>query len=326
MTIFTNDKGLSLSVAVWLADDNYQYSDDPYAISVTSLLKPIKQIVLARRLSEAERIQDVSTLVSSRFGQAIHSGVEQAWLNNYARNLESLGVPKRVIAKVRINPTPEELVENPEIIPVFMEQRAEKKVGKWTVTGQFDFVIEGRLEDFKSTTVFTYINRTKDEDYIMQGSMYRWLHPTMITQSQMAIQYIFTDWSARMANSKDYPKTRILEERFNLEDPAKVEAWIRNKISTVEMLLDQPEDKLPECTPKDLWQKESTFKYYKNPLKMLKSTANFDNLNDAVARKTADGDVGIVVEVKGQVVACKYCNAFVLCKQKDRYLADGSLK
>lgn len=326
MTIFTNDKGLSLSVAVWLADDNYEYSDDPYSISVTGLLKPIKQIVLARRLSEAERIQDVSTLVSSRFGQAIHSGVEKAWEHNYARNLESLGIPKRVIEKVRINPSQEELAANPNIIPVYMEQRAEKKVGKWTVTGQFDFVIEGRLEDFKSTTVFTYINRTKDEDYIMQGSMYRWLHPTMITQPQMAIQYIFTDWSARMANSKDYPKTRILEERFMLEEPAKVEAWIRNRISVIESLLDEPEDKLPECSPKELWQKESTFKYYKNPTKTLKSTANFDNLSEAVARKTADGDVGIIVEVKGQVVACKYCNAYTLCQQKDRYLADGSLK
>ena len=33
----------------------------------------------------------------------------------------------------------------------------------------------------------------------------------------------------------------------------------------------------------------------------------------------------IVKEIKGGVVACRYCNAFDLCTQKDAYLASGEL-
>lgn len=34
---------------------------------------------------------------------------------------------------------------------------------------------------------------------------------------------------------------------------------------------------------------------------------------------------GIVKEVKGQVVACRYCPAFHLCTQKDSYINSGEL-
>ena len=38
-----------------------------------------------------------------------------------------------------------------------------------------------------------------------------------------------------------------------------------------------------------------------------------------------DGQVGIVVEKPGLVMACKYCSAFSACSQKDDLVASGDL-
>jgi hypothetical protein len=91
----------------------------------------------------------------------------------------------------------------------------------------------------------------------------------------------------------------------------------------------KPEGELPLCTDKELWRKEPAYKYYKNPASAAsgsRSTKNFDTIAEAHARLLEDGNVGTVVEVPGEVVACKYCNAFPVCTQKDALIADGSLK
>ena len=44
MNPVTNNTNLPLSIAVWLACDDYDYNNDPYTISATTLLKPLKQI------------------------------------------------------------------------------------------------------------------------------------------------------------------------------------------------------------------------------------------------------------------------------------------
>ena len=72
--------------------------------------------------------------------------------------------------------------------------------------------------------------------------------------------------------------------------------------------------------------KNSTYKYYKNPQKTDRSTKNFDNLAEANLRMIDDGNVGTVLTVKGEVKRCHYCAAFTVCKQKDAYLADGTLQ
>lgn len=47
---YTNTTNIPLPLAVFLATDDYDYQPD--TISVTTLLKPIKQIILGRRLEK----------------------------------------------------------------------------------------------------------------------------------------------------------------------------------------------------------------------------------------------------------------------------------
>lgn len=322
MGSYTNHTGVPLSLAVYLATDSYDY--EPGTVSATGLIRPVRQAILSRRVPPEMAIPDVLSVVKSRTGHAIHDSVERAWLYNYGPALKSLGYPQDVIDRVVINPDPKTLA--PDAIPVYMEQRERRMIDGIMVTGKYDFVAEGALEDFKTTTVFTWIKGNKDEDHQLQGSIYRWLNPDIITDDHMNIRYIFTDWMpGRAAADPKYPNRPIESRRIPLLSLMETGHYIRNRIQLLEQLKDLPEAQLPECTDKELWRSEPVYKYYKNPAKRARSTKNFDNARDAHAHAQADGNVGIVVEVPGQVVACKYCPAFAVCTQKDRLIASGDL-
>ena len=81
--------------------------------------------------------------------------------------MTSLGYPQKIIDRVLINPSNDDLYEG--CIPVYLEQRSTREIAGRIISGKYDFVGEGRLEDFKTTGVFTYMNNTKDKDYILQG-------------------------------------------------------------------------------------------------------------------------------------------------------------
>ena len=324
MSKYANTPSVPLSLAVFLVTDNYDHDQDENTISATALIKPLRQIVLSARVPEDMTPVDLVNLVPSRMGSAIHDAIERSWKDNYSNALAILGYPKRVIEKIRINPKPEELTDG--VIPIYMEQRAKKTVGKFTVTGKYDFIGDGRVEDFKSTSTYTATNNTNDEKYIWQGSIYRWLNPQIITKDEMAIQFIFTDWSkAKAMADPKYPQQRIQQRILPLKSIQETDAFVTRKLNQIEQYWDATEEQLPPCTDTDLWRSEPVFKYYKNPEKRARSTKNFDNRHDAQLRYIEDGSVGIVVEQPGQVTACKYCPAFAVCSQKDALIASGDL-
>lgn len=322
MTTYANVSSVPLSLAVFLATDNYDH--DSATISATALLKPLRQIILASRVPATDAIIDLSQMVQSRVGTAIHDGIERAWLNNYADAMKALRIPQTVIDMVRINPQPQDLFDG--CIPIYLEQRAKKQVGKHVVSGKFDFVGDGRVEDFKTTSVFTVMNNTNDDKYILQGSIYRWLNPAIVTKDEMAIQFIFTDWSKIKAmTDPKYPQQRFQQKILPLKSVQETEAFVQAKLAKIDAYWDTPEADLPLCDSADLWRSEPVFKYYKNPNKTARSTKNFEARQDAMLRYVEDGSVGLVKEVPGQVTACKYCSAFSLCSQKDQLILAGDL-
>lgn len=325
MVKYSNASAVPLSLAVFLATDTYDHNDDPYTISATTLLKPVRQIVLSSRVPDSASITDLSQMIPSRIGSAIHDSIEQAWKGNYQRAMASLGYPKKVIERVLINPEPEQLTE--EVIPIYLEQRLSKQVGQWNVTGKFDFIGDGRVEDFKSTSVYTIINGTNDDKYIQQGSIYRWLDPKKITKDEMAIQFLFMDWSkAKAMSDPSYPQNRFQQKLYPLQSIQETDAAIRRKLSDIEKYWDAPEEQIPLCSDADLWRSEPVWKYYKNPQKMSRSTKNFTTKQEAFIRMAEDNNVGRVVEHPGQVTACRYCSAFPVCTQKDQLIASGDLQ
>jgi hypothetical protein len=319
---YTNVSGVPLSMAVFLATDNYDH--DPETISATALLKPVRQIVLGGRVPTADAAADLVGMTASRMGSAIHDSIESAWVNHYQRAMLALGYPQKVIDLVKVNPKEDELTE--DCIPIYLEQRSKKQVGKYIISGKFDFVGDGRVEDFKSTSVYTAIHGSNDNKYIQQGSIYRWLNPKIVTKGEMAIQFIFTDWSgARAKTEANYPPSRIQQRILPLMSVAETERFVIHKLTLIDRHMDSPEDEIPFCTDEELWRSQPVFKYYKKGVVTARSTKNFDTLVEANTRRAEDGSAGLVVERPGQVTACKYCSAFSICSQKDELIAAGDL-
>lgn len=328
-TRYSHVSEVPLSLAVWLATDTYDYNPDPFTISATTLLKPLRQIILPARLEPTDALVSLPDMVKSRIGSAIHDAIERSWLNNHRNALAAMGFPKHIQERVLVNPSAIELASRPDAIPVYLEQRLTRKLGKWTVTGKFDFVGEGRVTDFKSTTVWTYLQQVNNTKYTEQGSIYRWLDPKLITADEMDLVFIFTDWKASQANQASdpsYPSRGFKRQVFQLNSLADTERFIRRKLDLIETYWDAPEASIPQCTDDELWRSEPTWKYYRNPLKTTRSTRNFTSKHDAYTRLAEDGGTGIVKEVPGQATACKYCAAFPLCGQKDLLIEAGDLQ
>ena len=321
----TNRSEINLPLAVWLLHDEYDYIDLENYISVTTLMKPLKQILLPKRIPLTEQTSDVEDYISRALGHAIHDSVEKAWTKGHARAMKLLGYPKSVIDRILINPSPEALKAASDPIPVYMEQRGFKEItvaGRtFTIGGKFDMVADGELYDNKSTTAYSWLFGGKDEDYSRQGSLYRWLHDDKIFGDQIHINFIFTDWQKMQARSNpNYPQKRVASRSFNLTSVAETEAWIRAKLELLIRFWDAPEEDMPECSDKELWRSASTYKYYKDPAKTDgRSTKNFDTLLEANTHRATMG-VGVVKTVPGEVKTCGYCPAFPVCKQKEKYL------
>jgi hypothetical protein len=270
---------------------------------------------------------DLQDLLARKLGNAIHDSIEGSWLRGHARALKLLGYDEETVSRVMINPTDEALAKvraSGEVpIPVYLEQRAIKQFEGWNIGGKFDMCADGIVQDHKSTGVYTWIKGGRDEDHILQGSLYKWLHPDKITADYMEINYIFTDWSKAMANSTpNYPDTRLKTKRLPLMSTDEVEHWVSTRLALFLRYRDLPEEQIPDCTPEELWQSESKFKYYSDAAKAklpgARSTKNFDSKSEAHAFMASKGGVGVVKEVPGEPKRCGYCDGAPGCKQRER--------
>ena len=310
-----------------LAHDEYPEHREG-VISVTSLLKPVKQLILGMRVDKDNigSTSDISTRIASSYGTAVHNALESAWCSErLPETLKSLGYPKGVISNIIVNPQPEDITE--DSIPIYTEQRTEKVINGWTISGESDFIAEGRVRDLKTTGTYTYTNKTNDDKYVLQGSMYRWLKPDIITDDVMAIDYAFTDWSPLQASiQKDkYPQSRMMEQLFELMSIEDTEQFIVDKLKLVDELRYAEQQDIPACTNEELWVQPSKFKYYKK-VEAKRATRVYDTHQEAMSHYMKDGGVGVVMEHKGEVKACRYCNAVAVCEQAQQYINSGELK
>ena len=326
MVQITNIHGIALPIAVWLIHDEYDYDPDKKTISATALMKPTRPTVLASRIPHEERTLDVADLLASSYGTALHDSIEQAWRKGGKEALKKLGVPAKVADSLLINPTPEQLRENPGALVAWIEVRNHRMVDGYKITGKFDMILDGRLFDHKSTSVYAYLLGSKDEDYALQGGIYRWINPDIVLDDEIHINFLFTDWQkSQVKQNPNYPPLRAMEYPVTMLPIPKVEQWVRAKLRELERCWNLPQDQLPECTPKELWQSDPQYKYYANPEYARlgkRSTKNFTTLIDAQNFQKEMGGKGVIITIEGEPKACGYCPAFDICEQRKRYFPD----
>ncbi len=319
----TNNSNIHLSFAVWLLADNYDYDSRSNAISATKLLDSTRQIILGNRAKQTEQTEgyDLENLIPSGLGNAIHDSTELAWKNHATSALIKMG-KSNLAKRIKINPDPSKLTKSD--IPVYLEQRTEKELDGYIVTGKYDAIMDGQIIDYKSTGCFTYMNLASNEKkYILQESIYRWLNQDKVTSDIGLINFIFTDWSklqAMVQEKRGYPQSRLITHEITLLSLDDTETYIRKKIAQIKRYMGADDESIPECTKEELWQSDSKFAYYKNPTKRSRATKVFDSYAEAQTKLISDGSVGEIVERVGTVKRCLFCKAINECLQAKRLI------
>lgn len=324
----TNKHGIDLPLAVWLLQDGYKSGADKAPpgelISATTIMKPTRQLILQRKVDMTQETMDLGDIISSRMGHAFHDSIERSWTEgDWQTAMRRLHYPNDVIARIKINPEPGDLKDDD--IPVYLERRGFKPFEDVVLTGQLDFLIGKAYRDFKSTSTYAWTSGNKDQDYILQGSLYRWIFPELIKDDVMRIEFIFTDWQKFLARNPKYPQSRIAHREYALMSLKDTEAWVHDKLAEIRKNAKLKQPNMIRCTDKQLWRGEDTFKYYLNPevaLKGGKCTKKFDSHVDAVEYQQSKGGRGSIIKVPGEVRACLYCSAFSVCEQRKEYFND----
>ena len=332
--MITNNSNIPLAMAVWLMHDEYDYIKTPGYISATALMKPLRHIILGKRNKNAAP-QDIEGKIPSALGHSLHDSIEKAWLHgNHAVNMKKLGYPDQLIARVLVNPTPEELAKfngyakpEQEAIEVYLEQRATRTVvlnGKtYIVGGKFDMVADGIVMDNKSTTAYTWVYGGKDDDYKLQLSIYKWLNPDKVKHDFGRINFIFTDWQRASARQNPkYPQSRLEYKDIDLMSDKETDDWVTEKLKLIELHQDTPETELPECSDAELWIGDPVYKFYlkeETAKNGGKCTNSCTTMAEAKAKQDAKGGRGVIITTVGQPKRCGYCPGFEVCTQKDKY-------
>ena len=349
-------EGQSLSVAVMLSVDNYNYNPDPKAISATTILQPLRQLQLKKLKGCDNRVISIQDIVASRTGSAIHTMLEESWLNpeSLKKCFSKLGFKN---AKALVNPTKNQLKKlkqskDKDTVVVWVENSASKKVFTYTLTGTFDICINGTLEDLKNTGSFkvkkamqeierfnnqidvipvtklslveyyNIIEGIKEDcptifDYAMQGSIYKYLNPDKITDDIMYIQFIIKDWSKGYATKDaNYPPTNPFQLTIPLFNYTEVESWVFHKLT----LLDKADmNSLATCTANELWMDKPTWKVYaKETSKRCYSGGTFHTRHEADKFLMKKPSGSVIKKMPNVPRRCPYCPVRNKCTQADK--------
>lgn len=327
--MLNNQFNVPLPLAVWLASDDYLYAKYPNELSATTLLKSSRYIMHSQRTMypeafpehlrpvlesvQPEQYPDIQERIAARVGTAIHEAVEKAWKNNLPTALKTLGYPDSMVQRIKLNPEPNEI--EPTTIQVYSENRMYREIEveghKFTISGQYDMIVDGHLHDIKTTSTYSYETGCNDEKYMLQGSIYRWLNPELITGDTLTINFVFLDWKQfQSKGNESYPPAKAYKRVYKLLSLEETEMFIRNKLKIHVKHLDSPLEIIPCCSEKDLFSTPPVFKYYKTGFEEGKrATKNFDSFAEASKYRAEKGNYqGDIIEYKGNPFMCPCCN------------------
>ncbi len=192
--------------------------------SVTELIKPTKQFILARRHRD-EIEQDASDMIWMLMGSAIHKVLESANIDN-----------------------------------AIQEERLSIDFKGSRITGGFDLYHEGVVSDFKFTSVWSYIYGNRISEWTAQLNLYAYLLGRYGFKVEgIEVLAIFRDWSRHKAQSDpNYPKP-VERVRLELWDQEHCEAFLEERIAGIKACDELPDDLVTECSPAERWESPDQF-------------------------------------------------------------------
>jgi len=206
------------------------YSKGKAHLSVTQLINSPKIVALTQKFDD-ELEQDVSDMVWSIFGTAIHGVLEHGKDDNHV-----------------------------------VEERLHTTLDGWRISGAIDLQIKTdagiAIRDYKTTSAWAVMNEKLEWE--QQLNTYAWLVQTVkqAPVTDIGIVAIIRDWSRReAAKNENYPPAPIKEIPIKLWTYDEQEAYIKHRISmhsACEFALETDED-LPLCTPEEMWERPTVW-------------------------------------------------------------------
>ena len=206
------------------------YSKGKAHLSVTQLINSPKIVALTQKFDD-QLEQDVSEMVWSIFGTAIHGVLEHGKDDNHV-----------------------------------VEERLHATLDGWRISGAIDLQIKTdagiAIRDYKTTSAWAVMNEKLEWE--QQLNIYAWLVETVkqAPVTDIGIVAIIRDWSRReAAKNENYPPAPIKEIPIKLWTYEEQEAYIKHRISmhsACEFALETDED-LPLCTPEEMWERPTVW-------------------------------------------------------------------
>jgi len=267
-------------------EKEYTYQEKRY--SITSLLDPIRTMMLKRRYNDVIE-QDISEMIWLLFGTFTHFALEHI-----------------------------ELKENE-----YVEKKMEYKFDNgYTLSGIIDHIYD-TIDDYKTTSVWSVIYKSDYDKWKKQLQMgaYLWFKETGVWLQTGKIIAILKDFNKNDAKNKaDYPKLPVQVIEFDLGSTEEIEKWLIEKFETIQMFEQEKDTDLPLCTLEERFNKGDTFAVKKIANKTATKLHNNykeaeEHLNNL--EKQFPGIYEIDIR-KGEDTKClNYCSC---CKFCDYYL------
>ena len=261
------------------------YNKGKANLSVTQLINSPKIVALTKKFEE-ELEQDVSDMVWSIFGSAVHQVLEHGKDENH-----------------------------------IVEERLSTEIDGYRISGAIDLQIRKdnfiEIRDYKTVSAWAVMN--EKIDWERQLNIYAWLVEKVknIPVASVGIVAIIRDWSRReAARNEDYPQAPIREIPIRLWRIGEREAYVRERIhahADVEFALETDGDLAP-CTPEEMWEKPTVWAVKKLGGARAKSVhSTHQEALEALAKAGRDYEI----EVRpGSRTRCEtFCPVNTYCQQ-----------
>jgi hypothetical protein len=128
------------------------------------------------------------------------------------------------------------------------------------ITGRFDILYDREdIHDFKTAKAWKLIFDPDLTEWTEQQNIYAYLlHLRGIDVKSINVIVWYKDWSkANALRDKNYPQNEMCEYKLNLWDFDMTEEYLVDRIESMKMNEDTPDDDLPDCTPEERWERHA---------------------------------------------------------------------
>lgn len=288
--IVTNKHGMPDTLVNLAKRD--KYTKGKAHLSATEMLNSPRIVQLRKKYDDQVEV-DVTDLIPSMWGTAMHYMVEQGKADNH-----------------------------------IIEQRLHAEIDGWHISGAIDLqtVTPNGIEisDWKNVGVWAVMN--EKVEWEQQLNIYAWLVEEVAKKpvTKLSIVAIVNNWNKRDAKSKEgYPPARGIVLDIKLWPFEERLKFIRGRIhahSEGQFSTDAGEE-LPLCTPADMWEKPTTYAIKKDGGVRAKSVhADLEEAEEALLKSGS----GYSLEIRhGERTRCdEYCSVNKWCDQYQNYLKE----